>query len=361
MSRKGSYRATFRRHRFLLSLPVVLCVIVAGWVVAGSAKSYLSTTSLWIDNAAPQASSVGNVNIALLSPAQQEQSVVTELLATDDFVLGVGHDSMLGGYLVKNGSGGFGPSALLSKLTGKASEDSQIESSLGPNVTTTVAGPQVLQISFSGPAPLVAQNTLDVLVHQLLADSKEFNLTHNESTLTYYQGQESAAQQAYAAAREQAGAYLRQHRRATGTDPNLTALSVAESQANTQLVQARNAYNQAAAGLRGDSSGLTVSQIDSPTLPGGASTGKKKVVEAVVGGLFAGALISLLVTILLTPSMPRDPWEDELVQPAGSARMTSDPIPSAASETAVRAAPPSIDNVSFALMLEDLTEEGDVS
>ena len=46
--------------------------------------------------------------------------------------------------------------------------------------------------------------------------------------------------------------------------------------------------------------------LDAPTAPAGPVTGKKKDLLAIVGGLFAGILISFLGVVALTPSGGQD-------------------------------------------------------
>lgn len=302
MTKSTSYRETFRRHRKLLCLPMILGIFIAAWSVLGSAKSYQSTVSLWVDTPASMDSSLGNVNPAIVPPAQQEQNVVTELLSTRSFVLSVGHDSALAGYLASHRSSGFSPSALFSSLGGAGSVDNRIIAALDPTqVTTTVAGPQVLQLSWKGPTPAVAASTLGALVTQLQQDSARFSQAHSQGAIAYYKAQVQAASQALTAARSQVGAYINQHPGAAAGDPNLTALQAAEGVASTQLTQANSNYTTAASTSK--DSGIAASAvqvIDPPNVPTGPTSGKKKALIAILGGLFGGALISFLGVVALT-------------------------------------------------------------
>src|SRR6476646_11079167 len=181
VKKSASYRETFRQHRKLLSLPIVLAVVIAAWSMFGAQKSYMSTVSLWVDNAAPADSSLGNANPAVTPPSQQEQQVVTELLATPSFALAVGHHSQLASYLAANPSGGMTPAALLKQLSGPGSLDDRIITALGPKaVLTNTPGPQVLQVSFTGPTPAVAQGTLTALVAELRKASEQYSQQHNQ-------------------------------------------------------------------------------------------------------------------------------------------------------------------------------------
>jgi len=172
-----SYRATFRRHRVLFTLPVVRAVLIAAFIEFSAAKSYLSTASLWVDSPASVDSSLGSTDPAIVPPAQAEQSIITELLATREFVLAVGHNSLLGSYLAAHKAGGLLPSS------GGGSVDDEIVAALTPTaVTATVAGPQVLQLGYKGPTPAVAASTLSALMAQLQRDSARFTKQHSEGS-----------------------------------------------------------------------------------------------------------------------------------------------------------------------------------
>ncbi len=315
MKKSTSYRQTFRQHRLLLSAPIVVAVLIAGLLVLASPKSYQSTASLWVDTPATTDSSLGNLNVAVTPPSTQEQNVLTELLATPNFVLTVGHHSLLGSYLAGHGSGGFSLSGLLGG--GGGSLNSQIRSALSSKqVTSTVPGPQVLQVSFSGPTPAVAQSTLNALVSELQSDSELFSQQHNQTALSYYKAQVQTATQAILQARNQADAYRNQHPGATtATDPNLAALQTAETAAGSQLTQANAGLGAAASAVQGGATITQVHVIDSAALPTSATGGKKTELEGIVGGLLAGVLISFLGTIALT-RRESDPWEDELTEVA---------------------------------------------
>jgi len=330
VTKSASYRETFRRHRLLLSLPMVLGMLIAGFLAVTGGKSYMSTASLWVDTPAATDSSLGNLNPALTPPSQQEQSVITELLATRQFVLDVGHHSLLGPYLASHSSKGFSVTSLFG--AGAGSLDSQIIAALsGGQLTTTMPGPQVLQVSYTGPTPAVARSTLATLVNELPHESSQLSQQHNQAALAYDKAQVQAAAQALQAARNQAVAYHQQHPKAAPTDPNLTALATAEAAAGTQLAQANAALNAVASSAKGGGA-TTVQVIDAASNPPGPTTGKKKELEGILGGLAAGALISLLGTIALTRGKT-DPWEDELAQEQAATTIGVVPAPAATEAT----------------------------
>jgi hypothetical protein len=300
----AAYRETFRRHRRLLSLPIILAVFIAGWAVLGSPKSYLSTADLWVDNPASTATSLGNENPTVIPPAQQEQTLITELLSTRNFALAVAHHSQLAHYLAHNSGDGWGPSGLFSAIGGSGSTTSRILSSLGTSqVLTAVAGPQVLQVSYRGPTPTVAASTLKGIINQLTQQSAQFSATHEQDTVAYYSAQVQAAAKALATARAQVSAYLRAHPSASNTDQTLDALNASETVASGSVTRATQNLNQASGSGQagGGSSGSVVQEIDQPTVPTGPVSGRKKELLAIIGGLFAGGLITFLGLVALTP------------------------------------------------------------
>jgi uncharacterized protein involved in exopolysaccharide biosynthesis len=302
-----SYRETFRRHRRLLLAPIVLAMIFALWSALGAPKSYRSTASLWVDNPPPASSSLTNSIPGAPTPAEQEQAMVAELLKTRGFRLSVGHHSPLASYLAKNSGHGWGPTALVHALKGDGGLDSRILSALGSKqVITTVAGPQVLQVSYAGATPEVAQQTLEALLKQLETQAAHFDRIRGEDALAYYRSQVDAASNAVANARQEIARYLNEHPGATVfTDPNLKALRQAQTGASNRLASATSRVNQASGSVAAPGAVANgVAEIDPPTAPTGPSSGHKKVLLALIGGLFAGAVISFLGAVALTPGQP---------------------------------------------------------
>ncbi len=313
VGRSPSYRDTFRRHRKLLSVPMVIGAVLGGVFAFNGTKTFMSTTRLWVDTAPPAASTVGDDGPVLsATPASAEQSVLTELLTTHAFAKAVAQNSLLGKYL-KSGGGGGGT---LSSLLG--SPLNTLGSALAPiQVSTVTTGPQILQISYEGPTPAVAQSTLGALTKQLQEDSSGFTTQHNQAALAYDRAQVKVAAQAVAQARDQVSQYLKQNPGASAnTDPNLSVLTGAESAAATQLTQATTALNQASVSRGG---GWAVEVVDAPGAATPVGGGKKKMIELILGGLLAGALISFLGSVALTPGR-KEPWEDELPMGTPAAR-----------------------------------------
>ncbi len=309
VKKSTSYRETFRRNRLLLSLPMLVAMLLGAWSALGAAKAYESTLTLWVDTPGSAPSSVANVAPGVTPPSAQEQTVLTELLATPNFVLTIGHDSMLGQYLAAHPGSGFGPSAMIGQLMGGGgSVGSRILAAFGgTNVVSAMPGPQVLSISFTGPTPAVAQSVLNTLVDVLQRESSSLTGEHGLAMLANYRSQVRAASHAVSVARSNEAAYVRLHRGATTADPVFSTLANALTAANGELNQAEIALNGWRSAATG---GTTMTVLDPATLPAAPTSGKKKIVEGVLGGLFGGAVVAFLGTIALTRKKS-DPWEEE--------------------------------------------------
>lgn len=281
-----SYRETYRRHRKLFCLPVILGAVAGAFFLFSSAGSYKSTASIWVDTAPPLASTVGAELTTPLNtpPAAAEQGILTELLTTQSFATSVAK------------------SALIAKsLGGPASIDKQ--------VTETVAGEQLLKISYSGPSPAVAQSVLNAIVTQLRDYNNGLTAQHNQQAEAYDTEQVKLDEAALSTARTNANAYLAQHPGASQSDPNVLALTAAENNALTQLGQANSALSQATA--THNAGGWSMEVVDAASPGVAPALGKKKIVEVILGGAFGGLLLSFLVVVALTPAK-KEVWEDEL-------------------------------------------------
>jgi uncharacterized protein involved in exopolysaccharide biosynthesis len=343
-----SYRRTIQRHKLVLSLPIIIVVLLALWTTAGTPKTYEASASLWVDNLPPAESSLAINDISIRPPAEIQQILVSELLQTHDFRLRVGRTSPLGRYLASNPSKGWGPMGLLHNLSSPGSLDSQIAGALAAGrVTTFVAGPQVLQVSYQAGTPEVAAGTLQALITELDKTQSRFAEERSKATSEYNRTQVDAANRALQDARTQLGDYEREHPGAGSSDPRFVALQRTVRTATRDLARLTTQLNQGSivqadptSGVRTASAGFTV--MDAPKPPTGPVSGKKKLVMALFGGLFAGALLSFLALIALTPSRPPEPHLRPVESPAG-------PLPAAglereqqagAAKTTLRRVPP---------------------
>jgi hypothetical protein len=274
------YAEVFRTHRLVFLLPVVLAGAVALWVALAAPPMYRSSATLWSDAAGGSS--------GYLSPSEQDQQLLNELLATRYFQGLVAEGSPLATYLEDHPAHGWAPTALLGRLRSAPTLDARIAAALGPTrVVTYVHGPHVLEVTHEAPAPELAQATLDVVVKQFIRNRGAFR----RDALAAAERKIAEASKALDAARTDLMRYLDAHPGASTTDPQLKALVTTERLAVMTLTNATDTINRAAASL---SSETVVRVVDSPETPLGPTTGRARLVMALFGGLFAGALVSIL-------------------------------------------------------------------
>ena len=290
------YRDTFRKHRILFCLPPLVAMLAMGVLAFGAAKKYQSYASLWIDNG-PLAGSSLNSNSGT-APSASEQTLLGELLATKGFGLAVGNGSGLKRYIAAQGGT---PTQIAQNLV----------TAVTSGVGSSAPGPQVLELTFTGPTPSIAQGTLESLVTQLQASMTYYGQIFGQSAAAYYRGQVVTATRAVTQATAAASAFARKHPGVTSSTSQVYARLVAAQQsATSQLANATSQLNQAVGEATAGGSSTTVRVIDPPSLPTTPTSGKKKAVLGVVGGLVGGILVSLLVIVAITPNRD-ERWEAE--------------------------------------------------
>jgi uncharacterized protein involved in exopolysaccharide biosynthesis len=306
------YLETYRRHRRLFLLPLVLGAAVAVWINLAAPKLYGSSASLWSETAGGASTASGAP-----PPAAQDQSMLNELLTTRYFRNTLARKSPLASYLEQHPAEGWGPSALMAKLKAAPTEDARIEAALSvKRVTSVVEGPHVLRINFEATSPTVAVATLRELVAEF---GKQRNLLRRDA-LTTANDAVASASKTLSDVRTNLSAYRQDHPVSTSTDPQLKALGLAERNAVTQLGNATEVLNQATtAVLNGASVQTTLRVIDAPKLPTGPSTGKKRLLLAMMAGLFGGGLISILGILALAKAGRGRHEDDEGLDPDSDA------------------------------------------
>jgi uncharacterized protein involved in exopolysaccharide biosynthesis len=290
-----SYRGTFRRHRKLFCVPVVLGALAAGFFLFGIAKSYTSTASLWVDTAPPVSSSVGANTGAPLTepPSASVQGILSELLMTRSFASTVAETSLLG-----------------KSLGSAAAIQLKAEDQLGAGqIVQSAPGNQILTIGYSASSPAMAQSVLAAVVTQLRHYTDRLTAEHNQTALVYDRAQVKDDQTALTAARSQVTAYQAQHPGVTESDPNYSSLVSAEDSAATQLAQANTALSQVAS--TSDANGWLITVLDPPSPGASATPGKSKMLEVIFAGVLGGMFVSFLAVVALTPAK-KEAWEDEL-------------------------------------------------
>lgn len=315
-----SYRETYRRHRLLFRAPVVLGAAVAALILFTSSASYKSTASLWVDTAAPVASSIGADGTPTLSepPASSEQGILTELLTTDSFAAAVAKDSLLGKQL--------GSPAAIRQGASKLIEHGQ--------VVAAPAGGQILNVSYTGPSRALSESVLGGILTQLRNYNDSLAAQHSAAAIAYDRAQVALDEKALATANSNLKAYSARHSNASKSDPTYLSLASAQNTAITELGQANTTLNQVTGSS--NAGGWTIRVLDAPSPATSLAPSKKKILGVILGGALAGALASFLAVVAMTPAKKEQEWEDELPlghpsgldRPADSDRPTAEPFPS---------------------------------
>jgi capsular polysaccharide biosynthesis protein len=291
------YLRTFRRHKLLVIAPVVLALVIGLGYELTSPRSYHSQATLWADTPVPASSTVLSTSPPAQSPASQAASVLSEMLATNQFLTELGKRSPYAAYLRQH------PGAI-----------DTVFASLQKDTSVSVLGPQVMGVTYQSSDPAttapMARAISSAFVVQLLALQR----TRDQQEITYDKQNEQTALDALNSQQKQLSEYLAAHPQPAGAtvDPTVTQLSGNVADAEQVYGNAVAAYNATQLGLSSaaDSSALHV--IDQPAIVSVAGH-KKKIVEGGIGGLFLGGVISLLLLSWLV-SKDTSPWDAEDVE-----------------------------------------------
>src|SRR5947209_13279262 len=194
------YRETFRRqHWLLLTLPIIVSVVFAGWFALRAAPKYRSMATRWIDNAPATGPSLHTMPATAAGdqaagpaagdqaagpaagdqaagpaagdqaagpaagdqaagPATAEGLVLAQLLTDRKFDFEVSHDSLLPRFIGSGAGTGFSPTVLLKRDGGSPSYQAAL--SVATHVESKTRAPQLLQLTYAGPTPPVALSFL---------------------------------------------------------------------------------------------------------------------------------------------------------------------------------------------------------
>jgi uncharacterized protein involved in exopolysaccharide biosynthesis len=289
-----SYRETFRRHRKLFCIPMVLAALAAAFFLFGGTKTYKTTASLWVDTAPPLPSSISAANGDLAQPpASAAQAILNELLTTKAFAVSVGESSLHG----KSAGSAPATRAHVARLLGQG------------KLVQAVPGAQVLQLSYSASSAAMAESVLAAIIEQLRSYINRSIASHHQAAVAYARDQAKAAETALATARSNVAAYQARYPQSGQQDRTYMSLVTAQKHAATQLARANTALGRVTG--RSSVGSWAVKVIDPPTQAASTPLGKRKIAEVIVGGALAGLLVSFLGIVALTPTK-KEEWEDEL-------------------------------------------------
>jgi uncharacterized protein involved in exopolysaccharide biosynthesis len=277
------YFGVFRKHKLLVSLPLIITLICALGYEFKQPRQYVSTATLWADSPVPNDSTI--LSAPNPAPASAEAGVLSELLQTHQFL-----DSVL----KRDPSAEF--------LVGHVKD-----------ISLETPGPQVLSVSVTSKSPALASNANQAVIDEFLAEVKSNTGLRGLALQNYYKQQLDTASNALATAQEELGQYLRAHPASSGStnDPVATQLAGTVAAAQQQYATARSNYDSAGLGLSTGASLSELHVIDKPQIPTAPKSMKKKLLFAGVGGLLGGLVLSLsllaiLVTIRPAPLAPSD-------------------------------------------------------
>jgi len=274
-------------HKVLLTLPLILGVLTGVVLVAGTAPPafYISNASVWIDR--PDVISglaVTDFN-PYVSPAQNQASVMHELLASRSFVSAV----------VKDLDDTENPSEL------------QMQD-IRQNTFVWPAGEHLLSVQFKSRDGLRAAQSVKAVLDQFtLKYTKELK-TKAEQGSVFYQAQLGVARETLDTATIALQNYLRTHPQVAAalnsttsttatTDPEYAKLKIAQDSAKSTYDKILSSYSQSVI-ITNSSGGISsyFEVIDQPQVPVSPIVAGKKLMALKLGiGLALGSAISAAI------------------------------------------------------------------
>jgi uncharacterized protein involved in exopolysaccharide biosynthesis len=288
------YLQTFRRHRLLVIAPVVLTLLVGLGFEFVSPRHYSASGSLWADSPVPDGTTVFSTSPPAQSAASQGADVLNELLATDHFLKDLAPRSPWAAYLRQH-----------------PKELDTVFSSLQKDTTVSVLGPQVIGVTYQSSDSATTAPMARAILNTFVAQLSSLQRQRDQQQISYDNQSVQTALASLNTAQKQLSEYLVAHPQLPGAtvDPTVTQLS-------GNVATAQQAYGTAVGNLNASQQGLSSATdssqlhvIDQPSIVN-ASGKKKKIAYGGIGGLFAGAVISILLLSWLV-SRETAPWDAE--------------------------------------------------
>jgi uncharacterized protein involved in exopolysaccharide biosynthesis len=291
------YQRTFRRHKLLVIAPILLALVVALGYQFSAPKHYQAWGTLWADAPVPNDSTVFAQQQPNPSAASQQSAVLQEMLSTNQYLAEVGKRSPYAQYLRQH------PDQLDS-----------VFGSLQKNTSISVLGPQVIRVAYTSSDQADAVPMAKAIMNAFVAQLVSLEQARAKQQIAYNQQSVNSAAKALTGAQSSLSAYLATHPGAAAStvDPTANQLSGEVATAQQTYGTAVAQYNQAVLDLSHASSTGQIHVLDQPN---GAikQSSKKKFVYTAIGGLFAGAVISLLLLSRLV-SKDTSPWDAEDIE-----------------------------------------------
>jgi uncharacterized protein involved in exopolysaccharide biosynthesis len=298
-----------------------------GWVLM-QPPTYDSTVRLWTE----RQTLVPNPNDnPYVTPAQEQASVLTELLNTKYFCVKVGSRSPLAESLASSSGSRPGPvQQVLSKLglggapaghlSGRALDDAVFQA-VSRQTTVVPAGPEIVAVTFRGGSPELASQVAQAVADQFIEETLTSQRVQASAAVDFYASQVKQAQTDLQAADTQVDQYLSAH-------PEQRVLNAVPDARMTQLRKDDDAARQRYTDLQSklDQAKVNASGLDQPSVSGirtldkaevptKASSVKTVALQAAAAGLGLAVLILVAGVLVLTmvDSTVRRPEEVEQV------------------------------------------------
>lgn len=279
---RRSYIETFFRHRVLLMLPLVLGFLVGTVFAFIQPREFKAISSVWIDAPVPAGSSVGGGGNTPLSTGQSV--LLTQYLATRTFLTAVAENS---------------PVSEKFKQAGPDEAD-KILAKLAGSVSVSTPGPQLMTVTVTAKGASEATGTAEAL----LAQFERFQITDMHRQVQSQADYDKSQLDSAAAALKEAEHQLDQVRGSSSgraNDPAAAAAVAAVELAQKAYAEAATAHGNSSLALAAsESTGLRVLDNPDRAYP---QARKKTLLIGAVGGMMAGATLSLLALLVL---MARD-------------------------------------------------------
>ncbi len=277
-----SYIETFFRHRVLLMVPLVLGFLVGAVFAFNQPREFMASSSVWTDTPVPAEPSVGSGGNT--PPSTGQSLLLTQYLATRTFLTAVAENS---------------PVSEKFKQAGPDEADT-ILGKLAKSVSVSTPGSQLMTVSVTAKSASEATGTAEAL----LAQFKRFQVTdmnrQAQSQADYDKSQLDSAAAALKGAENKLD-QVRGSSSGQAKDPAAATAVAAVELAQKAYADAATAYGTSSRALAtGDSTGLFV--LDKPDRAWPQAR-KKTLIIGAVGGMVAGATLSLLALLVL---MARD-------------------------------------------------------
>ncbi len=183
------YLETFFRHRFLLTLPLLLALVVGLAATRLLPRTYEATTKVWFSEDSTRSVQADTLG----SPGDTHEAMLKDLVKSRSFCLAVGRRSHLEEhYLPASPSLSF-LGAPQGPATPVALEDA-VFNIVSTHAKILATGPQIVTVTFDYPEPNIAARTAQAIVDQYMDELKATDRANAKAAVDFYSNQLSLAQ-----------------------------------------------------------------------------------------------------------------------------------------------------------------------